>query len=126
MVEKKTICGDPTCATDHGVTTVTVANVAKVPAKVKFVYKLINFSLAVIALSWFFEGWRKINECPSFAHFGILLAGTIFTLVFLGVHGYWVYVEEKLKGTLKKRVELFERIYVSQCNRVGVTKKGDN
>ncbi len=126
MVEKKTICGDPNCGTDHGVTTVTVATVGKSPAKVKFVYKLINFSCAVVALSWFFEGWRKINESPTLPHFGILLAGSLLTLVFLGVHGYWVYVEEKLKGNLKKRVDLFERIYALQCNRVDVTEKGDN
>jgi hypothetical protein len=118
-----------TVGTEYGDTAEQVASVIG-PAKVKFVYKLANFSCAVLALSWFFEGWRKINEAPSIGHAAILVAGTVFTLIFLGVHAYWVYFEEKSKGTLKKRVELFEKIYqATQAKRgaeVAVTDKGEN
>jgi uncharacterized membrane protein YozB (DUF420 family) len=115
--------------TEFGDTMEQVASV-KGPVKVKFVYKFINFSCAVIALSWFFEGWRKINEDPTIVHAAILIGGTVFTMVFLGVHAYWVYFEEKSKGTLKKRVELFEKIYLATHAKRGaeivVTEKGEN
>jgi len=78
--------------------------------KVKFSYKLANFVAAVIALSWFFEGYRKISESPTVPHIMILTLGTLFTLFFLGVHSFWIYVEEKSKGTLVKRIALFEKI----------------
>ncbi len=78
--------------------------------KVKLSYKLTNFVACVIALSWFFEGTRKIQESASVPHILILVAGTLFTLIFLGVHSFWIYVEEKSKGTLKKRIALFEKI----------------
>jgi len=78
--------------------------------KVKFSYKLANFVAAVIALSWFFEGYRKISELPSVPHLLILVAGILFTILFLGVHSFWIYVEEKSKGTLMKRIALFEKI----------------
>lgn len=79
--------------------------------KVKFSHKLFVFVGAVISLSWFFEGWRKVQESLSIEHVAILLIGTILTIFFVGIHAYWIYLEEKLKGTLKKRIELFERIY---------------
>ncbi len=78
--------------------------------KVKFSYKLANFVAAVIALSWFFEGYRKISESPTVSHIMILVAGTLLTILFLGVHSYWIYIEEKSKGTLMKRIALFEKI----------------
>jgi len=78
--------------------------------KVKFSYKLANFVAAVIALSWFFEGYRKISESPTVPHIMILVAGTLFTIFFLVVHSFWIYVEEKSKGTLIKRIGLFEKI----------------
>lgn len=87
------------------------------PLKVKFAYKLVNFICAVVALSWFFEGWRKVNESISALHVFILLAGTLATVLFLGIHAYWVYVEEKHKGTLKKRIGLFEKIYLASQSK---------
>src|SRR5580658_1325096 len=76
-----------------------------------FQMKAIAFVLAVIALSWFFEGWREVQKGPTLLHCAVLFAGTTATLLMLGVQGYWIYIEEKLKGTLKKRIGLFERIY---------------
>lgn len=116
--------------TENGGTTDHVASVAIPHTKVKFVYKLINFTCAAYALSWFFEGWREINKDLSVANAAILIAGTVFTLLFLGVHAYWVYFEEKAKGTLKKRIELFEKINLAlkqkRESEVVVTEKGEN
>jgi len=117
--------------TEHGGTADHAqATVAAMPiVKVKFAYKLINFTCAVIALSWFFEGWRKINESLTVGHGFILLAGVVLTALFLGVHGYWVYFEEKQKGTLKKRVEWFEKIHNAlekRASEVVVTEKGES
>lgn len=122
------------CGTEHGgtcdhVVATTAAGAAVEVVKVKFIFKLINFTCAVIALSWFFEGWRQINESLTFAHAAILAAGTVFTLLFLGVHAYWVYFEEKQKGTLKKRVEWFEKIHIALEKRQSemvVTDKGES
>ena len=79
--------------------------------KVKFKHKLVMFTGSVIALSWFFEGWRKIQEEPNLEHGLILLGGTFLTIFFVGIQAYWVYLEEKSKGTLTKRIPLFEKIY---------------
>ena len=87
------------------------------PLKVKFVYKLINFICATISLSWFFEGWRQVNESLTFPHVALITAGTLLTMLFIGIHSYWVYVEEKQKGTLKKRFELFEKIHQASLKR---------
>ncbi|MDZ4835960.1 MAG: hypothetical protein SGJ27_19445 [Candidatus Melainabacteria bacterium] len=100
------------------------------PVKVKFVYKFVNFSLAAYALSWFFEGWREINKDLTAGNAAILVAGTLATLFFLAVHFYWIYFEEKSKGTLRKRVELFEKIHLATQSKrqakVVVTDKGEN
>lgn len=79
--------------------------------KVKFVYKFAFFVGAVLALSWFFEGWRQVQEGFTLPHCAMLLFGTATTIFFVGVQAYWIYLEEKFKGTLKKRFGLFERIY---------------
>lgn len=79
--------------------------------KVKFAYKLVAFLGAVIALSWFFEGWRQISQALSFESVGILILGTVTTIFFVGVQAYWIYFEEKSKGELKKHIGLFERIH---------------
>ena len=66
---------------------------------------------AVLELSWFFEGWRQVQEGVTLPHCAMLLFGTATTIFFVGVQAYWIYLEEKFKGTLKKRFGLFERIY---------------
>lgn len=69
------------------------------------------FIASVITLSWFFAGWRQINESGQIGDWAVLVGGTVCTLLLLGVQAYWIYFEEKEKGKLIKRVELFEKIH---------------
>ena len=78
--------------------------------KINWTIKLAAFVASVTSLSWFFAGWRGINEEPGLASWGSLIGGTLLTLLLLGVQGYWIYFDEKSKGTLRKRIGLFERI----------------
>lgn len=79
------------------------------------------FAASVISLSWFFAGWRQVNETGGLADWGVLFGGTATTLFLLGVQGYWIYFEEKTKGKLMKRVELFEKInkFLSEREKKG-------
>lgn len=73
-------------------------------------FKWSIFAASVLSLSWFFAGWRAVNEHGALGDWGLLAGGTTTTLLLLGVQGYWIYFEEKDKGKLMKRVELFETI----------------
>ncbi|MBX9694025.1 MAG: hypothetical protein K2Z81_16695 [Cyanobacteria bacterium] len=84
---------------------------AKSGRKVKLSYRLFVFIASVISLSWFFEGTRQVNESLTVPHVGLLILGAALTSLFIGIYTYWIYIEEKEKGTLKKRVNLFEKIY---------------
>lgn len=68
------------------------------------------FAASVVSLSWFFAGWRAVNEHGALADWGLLAGGTATTLLLLSVQGYWIYFDEKAKGRLTKRVDLFEKI----------------
>lgn len=68
------------------------------------------FAASVLSLSWFFAGWRQVNEHGGLGDWGVLAGGTAATLLLLTVQGYWIYAEEKVKGRLTKRVDLFEKI----------------
>jgi hypothetical protein len=70
-----------------------------------------TFAASVYTLSLFFAGWRQVNQFGRFGDFALLAAGVVLTLGLLGVQGYWIYFDEKAKGTLKKRVQLFESIH---------------
>jgi predicted negative regulator of RcsB-dependent stress response len=74
-------------------------------------YKLALFIASVMTLSWFFAGWRQVQEAFNLPNCLLLSGGTLSTIFLLGVQGYWVYFEEKQKGTLKKRIALFETIH---------------
>ncbi len=88
------------------------------PVKVAFRAKAVAFIATVITLSWFFEGYRQVSAAFTLEHCAILAAGTGLTLVLLAVQGYWIYVEEKTKGTLKRRIGIYERFYAnSSWNR---------
>jgi hypothetical protein len=87
------------------------ASVGAATFKVAFAPKAIAFILTTVALSWFFEGWREVAKEVTLPHCLVLFAGVAFTALLLGVQGYWIYVEEKLKGALKKRIGLFETIF---------------
>jgi hypothetical protein len=99
------------------------ANEADVPAvyKVKFALKAVAFVAAVVSLSWFFQGWREVNQAPSLASFALLVLGTSLTMFILALMGYWTYFEEKSKGTLKKRIAIYEAIH----NRLQNGKQGE-
>ncbi len=85
--------------------------------KVKFALKAVAFVAAVVSLSWFFQGWREVNQAPSLGSFALLVFGTALTMFILALMGYWTYFEEKSKGTLKKRIEIYEVIRCRLQNR---------
>jgi len=87
-----------------------IPNAIKNNGKVHWTFRLTAFVASVITLSWFFAGWRQTQETGQFSDWLLLLEGTAFTLLLLGVQAYWIYFEEKAKGTLKKRIELFEKM----------------
>jgi hypothetical protein len=80
------------------------------PTKVKLPIRLFAFTLTVITLSWFFEGWREIQREPGLVSGSYLFFGTMLTMLLLAVQGYWIYVEEKSTGKLVRRVKLFDKI----------------
>ncbi len=90
---------------------------APVVYKVGFALKAVAFCAAVVSLSWFFQGWREVNQAPGVASVALLIFGTSLTLLILGVMGYWTYFEEKSKGTLKKKIKLYEDIHSRLQNR---------
>jgi hypothetical protein len=79
--------------------------------KITLAHKIIAFVASVIALSWFFAGWRAVNESTAPGGWLLLLGGTLATVLLVGLQGYWIYFEEKEKGTLRRRIDLFERIH---------------
>ena len=81
--------------------------------KVRLAYKAAAFIAAVITLSWFFEGTRQVGQSVNLQSVGILAAGTVLTMFLLAVQAFWMYVEEKSKGTLTKRIKMFDSIEVS-------------
>lgn len=97
-------------ATASGSSTAAAAN-GQSKLKVKLQYRLAAFTGAVIGLSWFFEGSRQLAEGVSLSSLGYLLLGTVATVIFIGILAYWIYVEEKSKGTLKVRFGFFEKLY---------------
>jgi hypothetical protein len=69
------------------------------------------FALSVWTLSLFFAGWRMVNTEGSIAGFLTLAGGTILTLGLLVLQGYWIYFEELNKGSLRRRIRLFEWLH---------------
>jgi hypothetical protein len=81
--------------------------------KIHWGAKLLAFAASVIALSWFFAGWRQVNETQTIFAWLLLFGGIAGTLLLLGLQGYWMYFEEKAKGSLRKRIKLFETIHTA-------------
>lgn len=79
--------------------------------KIHWTIKVMAFAASVAALSCFFAGWRQVHESSNFANWAVLLGGTAATLLLLTLQGYWIYFAEKEKGTLRKRIVLFEKIH---------------
>jgi len=78
--------------------------------KVKLPIRIAVIVLSVIALSWFFEGCRQIKAGITLAHVAVLFGGTVSTLFLLWLQAFWIYVEEKSKGTLKRKVVHFDKL----------------
>lgn len=73
--------------------------------------KMSAFVASVVSLSWFFAGWRQVNEKGGLGDWGLLFFGTGLTLSLLVLQGYWIYSEEKEKGSLRKRIGFYEFIH---------------
>ncbi len=80
------------------------------PTKVRLPIRLAAFALTVITLSWFFEGWREIQNEPGLVACAYLFFGITLTGLLLTVQGYWIYIEEKSTGKLVRKVKLFDKI----------------
>jgi hypothetical protein len=78
--------------------------------KIKFQVKALALVFSVLSLSWFFEGVRQIKTGVTFGHCVLLLSATVLTLALLWIQAFWIYLEEKSKGTLKKTVVHFDRL----------------
>jgi hypothetical protein len=92
--------------------------------EVRFPIKAGVFVMAVITLSWFFEGWRKIHESLSFTHVGLLIFGALSTIFLILVMSFWIYAEEKQKGSLVRSNALFEKLYQLLMKRAAAKTEG--
>lgn len=79
--------------------------------KLPWTIKLPVFVASIVSLSWFFAGWRAVNEHPDLSACLLLFAGVLLTVFFVLVQAYWIYFEEKKKGSLKKTIALFEKTH---------------
>jgi hypothetical protein len=69
------------------------------------------FALATYTLSLFFAGWREINTTGHWSGFLLLAAGVVFTGTILMLQCYWIYFEEKNKGTLHRKSKIFDALH---------------
>jgi hypothetical protein len=94
--------------------------------KIKFAFKAAAFWASVLTLSWFFEGWRKIHESVGVYSVSVLLLGIVCTTALVGLQAFWIYVEEKQKGSLLRRIQLFEKLYDGLVQRqLARTERGE-
>jgi hypothetical protein len=70
----------------------------------------VAFVAATLSLSLFFEGYRQVSREPSFTHFALLIAGIVLTALLIWLQAFWIYIEEKSKGSLKKTVVHFDKL----------------
>jgi len=87
--------------------------------KLKMWVKLTAFGAATFSLSLFFEGWREIHQSLSVQHIALFSVGILSTIFLLWLHALWIYLEEKSKGTLTKKVVHFDKLekyFVRQPN----------
>lgn len=95
--------------------------------KVKFQLKLVAFVAATLSLSLIFEGYRQVSHEPSLFHFTLLVAGIALTALLIWLQAFWIYVEEKSKGSLKKTVVHFDKLEGVLLRRDRFTKtEGEN
>ncbi len=72
--------------------------------------KMSVFVLSIMSLSWFFAGGRQVHETNTPGDWALLVGGTLLTCALIFLQAYWIYFEEKAKGTLRKQIALFEQI----------------
>jgi hypothetical protein len=73
--------------------------------------KVAVFVASVASLSWFFAGWRQVHEAQTLANWSLLAGSTLLTAFLVALQGYWIYFDEKAKGNLRKRINLYEKIH---------------
>jgi hypothetical protein len=78
--------------------------------KLKMWVKLTAFVAATFSLSLFFEGWRQIHQNPSVQNIILFAVGILSTIFLLWLQALWIYLEEKSKGTLTKKVVHFDKL----------------
>lgn len=79
--------------------------------KIHWTIRYSAFIASVFALSLFFAGWRETMEHGQLSGLLLLAGGVLLTAFFLAMQGYWIYFEEKNKGTLRRHVALFEKVH---------------
>ena len=79
--------------------------------RVKPLVKWLVILLSILALSLVFEGWRQIKTGLTMEHLFVFLAGIASTALLLWIQAFWIYIEEKSKGTLKKKIVHFDRLH---------------
>ena len=72
--------------------------------------KIIAFILSVLSLSCFFTGIRQVVQTGSWSDWCLLCGGAGGTIFLLLLQGYWIYMEEKARGSLARPLPLFEEI----------------
>lgn len=73
--------------------------------------KIAAFVGSVMALSWFFAGCRQgLQRSTPESAVNLAAAGLVLGLL-VALQAYWIYFEEKSKGTLRARIMLFEAIH---------------
>jgi len=78
--------------------------------KVRLPIKMAVIILSVFALSWFFEGLRQIQNGLTLIHALVFIGGVVSTAILLWLQGFWIYLEEKHKGTLRKKIAHFDKL----------------
>jgi hypothetical protein len=80
--------------------------------KVHWSIRTIAFIASVLTLSLFFAGWRELTESGHIVYGAfVMTAGTVLTGLMLVLQGYWIYFEEKEKGTLRRHIRWYESLY---------------
>lgn len=79
-------------------------------AKIKFSIKIGMFIMSVLALSGFFEAFRQIQAHFGLYTIGFMVVAILFNIIMLFSQAWLIYYEEKVRGNLKKRVDVFERL----------------